>query len=190
MPLLTDFVLDKDLEEGMPDKCVSATILLGHIQACRPHVQPSGVQAWVRAAFNAWTTHGRFGNRFPCAFCSAPNGDRLEHYALCPVLAFYGQELVPHLWRTGYRMQGVESFLGADAHFPDGDSTSVLLAAWMDAVHTTVIAYGRGLGQGTLVTHLAARLKVYAAKFAKGKQSTKWITEGISPSSASMQQWT
>ena len=183
-------VLDKDLEAGMPDKCVSATILVGHVQACKPHVQPSGVQAWVRAAFNAWTTHGRFGNRFPCAFCSAANGDRLDHYASCPVLAFYGRELVPHLWRTGYSMQGIETFLGADAQFPDGASTSVLLAAWIDAVHTTVIAHGRGLGQGTPVTHLAARLKVYAAKFAKGRHSTKWITEGISPSNASMQHWT
>ena len=183
-------VLDSDVAEGMHDKKVSAEIVLGHIQCCKPHSQPSGVQAWIRAVFNAWTTHGRYGSEHPCVFCCAPDGDRLEHYAACTVLAFYGQELVPHLWEAGYRMEGIETFLGADAQFVDLERACVLVASWFDAVHTTAIAYSRGRGHGPPVQYLAARLKVYAIKFGKGSKSMKWLTEGICPSKASMAQWT
>ena len=111
-------VLDADVDEGMHDKLTSAEVVLFHIQCCRSHLQPAGVQAWSRVfVFNAWTTHGRFGGKHPCAFCRAVDGDRLQHYASCSVPAFYGSEVAPHLWAMVYKMSSVECFLGADARF-------------------------------------------------------------------------
>ena len=64
-----------------------------------------------------------------------------------------------------------------------------MLAAWLDAVRWTVLAHARGYHVEEPVKTLAARLKVFAIKFARGSHSTKWITEGIAPSMASMSQW-
>ena len=83
-------------------------------------------------------------------------------------------------------MQGIVSFLGADAIFDQTQHHAVLLAAWLDAIHTTAIAHGRGRGVGLPVFALAARLKVFAIKFARGPSSIKWIAEGIAPHRASM----
>ena len=105
-------------------------------------------------------------------------------------MSFYGSELVPKLWQHGYRMKDIQSFLGADAIFPEPEWASVVLAAWIDAVHCTAMAYTRGRGHRPTVEHLAARLKTFAVKFAKGAHSTGWLANALCPSNASMQQWT
>ena len=183
--------LDGDEAEGMSDKRVSASIILKHVQSCSKHLQPAGVQAWVKALFNAWATSGRFGgHQHRCCFCHAPRGDSLKHFARCSVLAFFGQELVPGLWRRGYNMDGIQSFLGGDAIFDELEPSCLLLAAWLDAVHYSVVAHSRSSSSNPPVQDIAARLRVFGSKFAKGANSVGWINSGISPSSASMSSWT
>ena len=123
-------------------------------------------------------------------FVEIVSSDMSAHYATCLVLCFFGRELVLGLWGRGYEMSRLEAFLGADALFADMQASSILMAAWLDAVHHTVIAYGRHRGRGPPVQFLASRLKLFAIKFAKGPQSTKWLVEAISPSNAHMTQWT
>ena len=183
-------VLDRDVEHGFKDNKASASIAVQHIAACRSHLQLAGCQALIRALFNAWTTNGRFGKASGCPFCDASNSDTLAHYAVCPVLCFYGQEIVPGLRKHGYQMSSLESFLGADALFEDTPRGAILLCAWVDAIHHTVIAFGRHQGRGTPSEFLAARLKVFAVKFGRSAFATKTLSEGLSPYSSSMTQWT
>ena len=87
-------------------------------------------------------------------------------------------------------MEGIVFFLGADAIFVEAQHHAVLLAAWLDAIHTTAIVHGRNRGVGLPAFALAARLKVFAIKFARGPSSIKWIAEGIAPHRANMDDWT
>ena len=183
--------LDEDDVDGLSDKMASAAIAVQHLQSCHRHLQTAGFQAWLKALFNAWATSGRFGGlQHRCCFCSEPKGDSIKHFAKCSVLAFYGNELVPELWARGYRMKGVESFLGADALFHDVDSSSVLLAAWIDAVHCTVTARARSSAANQPLLALAARLRTFGVKFGKGTNSISWLNNGVAPSNSSMSQWT
>ena len=183
--------LDGDDAEGLSDKMASAAIVVQHLQSCHRHLQTAGFQAWLKALFNAWATSGRFGGtQQRCCFCNEAKGDSIKHFSKCSVLSFYSKELVPELWNRGYRMQGVETFLGADALFPEVDSTSVLLAAWIDAVHCTVTARARSSAANQPLLALAARLRSFGTKFGKGQNSIAWLNSGIVPSNSSMAQWT
>ena len=154
-------------------------------------VVPAGTQAWVKALFNAWTTSARFGGTArPCPFCRAPSSDSLAHYAKCRVLDFYGSELIPELWLHGYAMKGLLRFLGIDVVFIGPPHLPALVAAWIDAVHWTVIVHARGQHVDEAVHTLAARLKIFLLKMCKGKKSAKILGDLIRPSAAFMSQWT
>ena len=173
------------------DLAASAKIANKHVMELKGFLHPAGWQAWVRALFNAWLTSGRCGGQpIACAFCQSAASDTLSHYARCHVLAFYGSELIPQLWTDGYQMVGVESFLGADALFSSQNKDAVLLAAWLDAVHSAVMAHSRCQFGGHALQHLAARLRVFPLKFAKNRLATKWLCDHLCPAAASMAQWT
>ena len=157
----------------------------------KEYIQPAGVQAWVSALFNVWTTIGRYSVEVAdCVFCHSSAGDSICHYSRCSVLSFYGSQLVPHLWEAGYRMQDPMSFLGADAIFDDVQRIAPLIAAWLDAAHWTVLAHTRGHSVEELVKTMAARLKVFLINLCKGAEANKYMAEAIRPHAATTAQWT
>ena len=71
--------------------------------------------------------------------------------------------------------------LGCDASYEHASEASTLLAQWLDAVHAAVLSHQRARSNADPYSSLAARAKLFAAKFAKGRESSAWLTNGIRP---------
>ena len=87
-------------------------------------------------------------------------------------------------------MASVETFLGTDAIFPQASEATILVAAWVDAVHHVVQSHGKDMNAEDHALALSARLKLFGVKFAKSALAVKVLADGISTRAALMQQWT
>ena len=180
-----------EVEATKEDLIASSGIAFKHLQQASQWIVPAGAQAWVKALFNAWTTSYRFGGVVqPCPFCAAEASDSLNHYAKCPVLNFYGSELLPDLWAHGYSMISMHRCLGIDAFLEGPAHLPALLAAWIDAVHWTSLIHSRAQHVDSPIHTLAARLKVFLLRMCKGANRAKVLSDSCRLSAASMSQWT
>ena len=151
----------------------------------------AGLQGWVRALFGAWNTTARFSGRVRrCPFCCRSSRDRLSHLYSCSALQFMGQQIFPALWLAGYTMTSIESFLGIGADSPMSPFFACLVAAWLDAVHFTVMASKKGTSSGDAARSLGARARVFITKFSKTARANSILCEGIRPNASYLHDWT
>ena len=145
------------------------------------HLKPAGLQAWVRAAFNARCTTGRLPSQvIECSVCKTVDSDSLSHYSRCTVLYSICQRVCPVLCRQGYGPRRIAAFLG------DGVDSMVLplVICWVDAVHQTVIAFKRCRVNGDTTRKLIARIRVHQQKLTKSRVATRVTTDSFKPSAA------
>ena len=87
-------------------------------------------------------------------------------------------------------MTSVDSFLGVDANSPMSPFFACLVAAWLDAVHYTVMASKRGTSSGDAARTIGARARVFITKFAKNAKANSILCDGIRPNASHLSDWT
>ena len=173
--------LDKDFPDDHPDHHTTARVMISLIKETKKHIKPAGVQAWLRAAFNAWCTTGRLPSQvIECPFCKAVESDSLPHYSRCTVLYSICRRVCPALCNQGYDPRCIATFLGYGVNA----MAMPLVFCWVDAVHHTVIAHKRCKISGDPTRKLIARIRVFQQRLCKSRVATRVITDSFRPAAA------